>query len=963
MRFTTLLVVVFFAAGWLKSQDAEPEAKSPADSLRAIHVRPGFEVELVATEPLVESPVAFDWGQDGKLWVVEMRDYPLGMDGKGKPGGRIKVLEDTDGDGKYDKATIFLDDIGFPTGIMVWGKGVIVTCAPEIFYAEDTDGDGKADQRRTLYQGFFEGNQQHRVNGPTWGLDNWVYCANGESGGTVRSLKTGQVVNIRGRDVRLKPDEGLVEAESGQSQFGRSRDDWGNWFGCSNSDPMWHYVLTDHYLSRNPHVAAPNPRVQVSVTPGVSRVYPVSRTLPRFNDLWAANHFTSACSAIVYRDNLFGPEFENNTFVSEPVHNLIHREIMKPRGFTFTSQRPDDEIRSEFLASSDNWFRPTTIKTGPDGALWIADMYRHVIEHPEWIPKDVQKRIDLREGADKGRIYRVFPAGKKPRPMVRLDRLDTAGLVAAFDSPNGWQRDMVQQMLVRKHDVAAVPLLKKQVTSDPNPLCRLHSLCTLDGLNALKPELLISALCDAHPGVRRHAIRLAETMFNRSPELGAACLRLLKDPDPQVRLQLAYSLGEWDDPRVGATLAELALGDKDDPYLTAAILSSVRKNNLNAVLAAVYADVSHSSPVLLLESLSRLVPAMGDEQALNTLLDKITMAQAGRYASWQLSALSGLLDSLDQEKKKRLGTAADRFKDMLDFARRIAYDDKAGTEDRLQAVRLLGHGFGGQEDLARLATLLVPQTPPELQSAVATALGNSADALVLELLLRGWKAYGPAFRATVLDALVRNERGVKVLLDGLEQNRVFPFEIDAARRQRLMQHRNQAIRKRAQKLLALALDPDREKVVATHQNVLKMAGDGRRGLEVFRRTCATCHQLAGIGEAVGPDLASLGDKTPESLLIAILDPNRAVEARYLNYIAMLKNGQAVTGILASETGNSITLIAPDGKKHAIPRTDLDELVSTKKSLMPEGLEKDLKPQDLADVIAFVRSGGGPPSKQ
>src|SRR5207302_1295162 len=174
---------------------------------------------------------------------------------------------------------------------------------------------------------------------------------------------------------------------------------------------------------------------------------PVSRTLPRFNDLWAANHFTSACSVIVYRDGLFGPDFANNTFVSEPVHNLVHREIMKPARFTFTSRRAADEQHSEFLASTDNWFRPTTIQTGPDGALWVADMYRQVIEHPEWIPKEWQKRLNLRAGEDKGRIYRVYPRGQKPRPIPRLDRLNDARLVAALDSPNGWQRDTVQQML------------------------------------------------------------------------------------------------------------------------------------------------------------------------------------------------------------------------------------------------------------------------------------------------------------------------------------------------------------------------------------------------------------------------------------------------------------------------------------------------------------------------------------
>ena len=352
--------------------NVEPAAKSAEASLHCWRPHPGFEVELVAAEPLVQSPIAFAWGADGKLWVVEMGDYPLGEDGKGKPGGRIKYLEDTNGDGKYTKATLFLDGLSFPTSVMPWGRGVIVTCAPEIFYAEDTDGDGKADVRRQLFVGFHPGNPQHRVNSLVWGLDNWIYCANGDSGGQIRSVKTGAEVDIRGRDFRIRPDEGLIDPQAGQTQYGRSRDDWGNWFGCNNSNPMWHFVLADQYIRRNPHSAAPEPRVPVSVTPGAARVYPISRTLPRFNDPGGANHFTSACSVMVYRDELFGPAFANNTFVSEPVHDLVHREIMTPRGVTFTSRRAIDEQQSEFLASSDNWCRPTTIQTGT-----ILKGYRH----------------------------------------------------------------------------------------------------------------------------------------------------------------------------------------------------------------------------------------------------------------------------------------------------------------------------------------------------------------------------------------------------------------------------------------------------------------------------------------------------------------------------------------------------------------------------------------------------------
>jgi putative membrane-bound dehydrogenase-like protein len=946
-------------------EPVEPRAKAPEASLRSWQLRPGFEIELVAAEPLVQSPIFVAWGPDGKLWVVEMGDYPLGVDGKGKPGGRIKYLEDTNGDGKYVKATVFLDNLAFPTSVMPWGRGVIVTCAPEIFYAEDTDGDGKADVRKPLFVGFNEGNQQHRVNSLVWGLDNWVYCANGDSGGRVKSVKTGKVVDIRGRDFRIRPDEGLIDTQSGQTQYGRSRDDWGNWFGNNNSNPMWHFALADHYVRRNPHVAAPDPRVPVSITPGAARVYPISRTLPRFNDPGAANHFTSACSAIVYRDDLFGPAFENNTFVSEPVHNLVHREIMKANGFTFTSQRAVDEQKSEFLASSDNWTRPTTIQTGPDGALWVVDMYRQVIEHPEWIPKDWQKRLDLRAGHDKGRIYRVYPTGRRPRPIPRLDRLDIAGLVAALDSPNGWQRDMAQQLLLQRHDPTAVPLLEKAATGSQRPLCRLHALCTLDGLQALQPALLRRALADTHPGVRRHAIRLCESRLAQTPELGNDLLKLVTDPDPQVRVQLAYSLGDWDNPQAGQALGQLILQDAGDRFLSAAVMSSVTKKNLDALLLAVLANDKQSPPAVLTQNLLRLADTLGSTKTLADLLVKVATPEKGEYAPWQFAALAGLLDSLDQRNKsltklrdegnEELKAALQRVTGLFESARTIIADPRAPRDRQTQAIRLLGRGFDHQqEDLKTLAKLLVPQTPEDLQAAAIASLARLRDRQIPDIVLRGWKGYGPGLRSQVLDVFFQRDEWLKATLDALERRQVLPFEIDAARRQRLLQHKTATVRNRAAKLFADSVNPDRQKVIDAYRSALTLNGDASRGTQVFSKNCASCHRLGEIGHQVGPDLASLGDKSPESLLIAILDPNRAVEARYINYTAVTKNGLTFTGVLATETGNSITLVGPEGKQQVVLRTDLEELISSNKSVMPEGLEKDLKPQDLADLIAYIR---------
>jgi putative membrane-bound dehydrogenase-like protein len=949
-----------------------PSAKTPQASLRSIRTRPGFAVELVAAEPLVQSPIAFAWGADGKLWVVEMGDYPLGLDNKGKPGGRVKYLEDTDGDGKYDKVTIFLDGLSFPTSVLPWRKGVLVTCAPDILYAEDTKGTGKADVRVSLYTGFVPGNPQHRVNGLVWGLDNWIYCANGDSGGKVKSVKTGATIDLRGRDLRIRPDDGGIDAQAGQTQYGRNRDDWGNWFGCNNSNPMWHFALADHYVRRNPHLAAPDPRVPVSVTPGASPVYPISRTLPRFNDPHTANHFTSACSVVVYRDELFGPAFANSTFVSEPVHNLIHREIMTERGVTFTSRRAPDEQKSEFLASSDNWFRPTSIQTGPDGALWVADMYRAVIEHPEWIPLDWQKRLDLRAGQDKGRIYRVYPVGAKLRRIPRLDRLDTAGLVAALDSPNGWQRDTAQQLLLWRKDAAAVPLLEKLTTDCQRPLGCLHALCALDGLNALTPAVLRKALADPHPGVRRHAIRLCEGRLVKSPELGEELLKRVGDEDAHVRLQLAYALGEWDDARAGDALGQLALRDAGDRFLTAAIMSSVNRKNLDRVLLAVMKGSAKSPPpAALVENLLRLANAFGDKKAMVTLLKTVSAPEKGRYAPWQFTALAGLLDALDErgtpltrlrkDGSEELKAALKQVSGLFETARTAMTDDKVTKDEKLRAMRLLGRGLDHQQtDLAVLADLLVPQTPDDLQDAAITALGRLHSPRVPELLLRGWKGHAPAQRERVLDVLLGRNEWLSALLEAIERKEVLAAEINAVRRQRLLTHRTADVRKRAAKLFADSVNADRQKVIDAYQSVLTLSGNVKRGAEVFRKQCAACHQLGGVGNVVGPDLASMGDKSPQALLIAVLDPNRAVEARYVGYTATTKSGRVYSGVLISETGNSITLAGSDGKTNTILRNDLDELTSSGKSAMPEGLEKEIKPQELADLIAHIRSVGPQP---
>ncbi|MGI9240939.1 MAG: PVC-type heme-binding CxxCH protein, partial [Verrucomicrobiales bacterium] len=540
-------------------------------------------IELVAAEPEVVDPVAFEWGADGRLWVIEMRDYPSGIDGNGKAGGVVKVLEDQDGDGRYGKATTFLDGLSFPTGIMPWRNGVLISAAPEILFACDTDSDGRADQLEVILRGFVPGNQQHRVNGFEWGLDGWIYAANGDSGGTVFSGKTGQTVEISGRDLRFRPDTGEIEAVSSQSQFGRRRDDFGNWFGNNNPTWLWHVGLPDRYLRRNPKLAIKSAKRVLANYENANAVFPTSEAPMRPNQAWSLNHVTSACSPCPYRDYLFGPEFTSSVFISEPVHNVVHREVLIADGAGLRSGRATGEETSEFLSSSDPWFRPTSLRTGPDGALYIADFYRFVIEHPEWISPEMQARLDLRAGEDRGRIYRVHPTGIKRREVADLSSLDAGELAAALDSPSGWQRDCVQRLIYERGiGAAAEGALSESLGLANPPPVRAQALATLGMIGRLTEQQVVAAMADPHPGVRIQALRQAESLCD-SPESEASLLAAVTaatgDSSPAVRMQAAFSIGAFPPQKSEPVIARVIARDGGDEWIRAAAMSSLHHDS------------------------------------------------------------------------------------------------------------------------------------------------------------------------------------------------------------------------------------------------------------------------------------------------------------------------------------------------------------------------------------------------
>ena len=780
-------------------QSSFPAPKSPEDSLASITTKPGLKVELVAAEPLIHDPVAFDWDIQGRLWVVEMGDYP---NGSGDSGGRVRVLSDTDRDGRYDEAVTFLDGIPFPSGLCHWRNGIIVTAAPNVIYATDTDGDLRADIQKVLYTGFGEGNQQHRVNGLRWGLDGWLYLGNGDSDGEIRAVSsvTGNrptaedSVNVRGRDLRIHPDHGWIDTLSGRTQFGRERDDFGNWFGNNNSNPIWHYVLEDRYLRRNSRATGLQTRVDIAEVPGAAPVFPTSKTLSRFNDFDKANRFTSACSTSIYRDHLLGEEFYGNSFTCEPVHNLVSRLILERDGATFHARRADNERESEFFASSDNWTRPVMVRTGPDGALYVADMYRQVIEHPTWIPAEYQRKLNLRAGDDMGRIYRVVPTGEccsdaatsttsepgedtSPKPIADLrawfgspwSKIPAEVLVERLASPNGWWRDTAQRLLLHhSREDFAVNRVIELAMSHEDPAVRSHALWTLSQVGdqpQYNASLMAHSLDDNHPEVRRTAVRLLEDwLANANANFPEQLTKLTEDPSQAVRQQLALTVGSSGHPNAAKVLATLLLSDSQSRHTSEAVMTTLTSQTMKIVAMDLANRPDQDINADLLSSLI-LRSAADQPDAASELIQKLFRVTSHLKSADtdSIQQLTKLLTDLQTHAhrsevlRNKVGEALDILE--MDVSN-IVNDKAADPVRRATGIRFLAAAhFYSWRDYTHPEKFIDPTLPVEIQMANTELMAvewYDSHNTVAEFI-DNWATWSPRVRDAAISSFLSRE--------------------------------------------------------------------------------------------------------------------------------------------------------------------------------------------------------------
>ena len=978
----TTLAALFAAPVVAQDPLPPPAVKSPLaadDALKGfVLASPDLKIELVASEPEVVDPVAIAFANDGSMFVVEMRDYPYGpKPGSGeKPKSRITRLFDKNQDGRFETSTIYVDELLFPTGVLPWKDGIIVTLAGEIAFFADRDGDGRAEFKETWFTGFVQENSQLRANHPTFGPDGWIYVANGLRGGTIVAAKPewkakGQPVALAGFDFRFNPLTGEAGAVSGNGQFGLCFDDYGNRFICSNRNPVQHVVLEDQYIKRNPFLAVKKTIQDVAAFAENSRLHPISRAWT--TSTLHANQFTAACGVQIYRGDSL-PEFLGNAFTCDPTGNLVHREVLASTGATFAGHQADGD--QEFLASADTWFRPVNLSNGPDGALYVVDMYRAVIEHPDWMPAELKTRKDLLDGNDRGRIWRITsvePTLAQERPDESLDKLTTKELIELLEHRSAWHRDTAMRILLERNPHEVLELLKHNWKQNKLTRSRLRVLWML---KILDPRLTPAVLAWAETKNRDAKVRehvAAAIGDNLDELLGEQAADLVnEETDERVRFRLALDLsGRSEDAVVERKLlVQLLDHGAEDPWLRVAVCT-IRCNPPEALIVELLEHwqsrgMTPDGGVELIEELCEVAGAQIAVGASQPLFKALLSFESPTLSSQvvhdlQIAGLRGFgqgsgrrgvglqshLDQLAESDRLTLAAVVTRVTETIS-------NSEVASAQRQAAIRLLR--FIARNEVAdALLDLALSQEEVSLRLAALDALSTATSPTVGPKLLSAFDSQTPQLRRAMLDVLLANEARATLLLEAMERGDLKSSEVDVTRQARLTKHRNVDLAARAGKLFAGAISADRTAVLTKYEPSLMAKGDAQRGRAVFEKNCVTCHRVANIGTNVGPDIGDTRDKTPAYLLTNILDPNRAVDANFFGYTLVTKSGKILTGLVKNETASSITIRLPEGKEETILRADLDELKSSGLSLMPVGMEKTITVEQMADLITFLKN--------
>ena len=660
MKITALLfALALSASAQIPAPTDAPKPLTPEQSAAAFKLPDGFRMEIVASEPFIASPSAVCWDERGRMFVSELHGYnlegQLDIEELNKTGqldtqvrrvqaaekfkkaaesgtfGVVKMLRDTDGDGRMDAVAVWAKDLPPAYGLVPARGGVIVACAPDIVFLADRDGDGTPEVRETLFTGFKTGALERGINAPQWGADGWIYFGRGWGGGKITGPHLPAPVQLPDSDFRIRADGSAIEPVTGATHtFGFALMESGDRFVVTTTSPAIQIApLPWRYLVRNPDAAVSG----IEVPTGDHHAYSISSPHPwrkrraddpayfkYYNSRYGAAEseadgwFTAACGPLVYLDHAL-PGLHGQYFVCEPSGNLIHRALIEADGALLRVRRAPGEERSEFAASRDSWSHPMNLTHGPDGALWVVDYYREIIEDYSAIPRHLQQQYGLYAGHDRGRIYRLTHRAIAPSPAADMSVLDAAALARETASPLLWRRQTAQRVLLERGEKSAALALRESLAvKDAAPSAIIAALRTLDGIGVLAPGDAIPFLTHADAAVRIHALQLSDRWLAKDAAVLDATLAAADaEKNPRVLLQFAMSLGETRDLRAFVLLARFARERLDIRWMDAALMSSLHAR-AGELLAALLREPGKAAPLLV--PLAQSIAARGDETEL-----------------------------------------------------------------------------------------------------------------------------------------------------------------------------------------------------------------------------------------------------------------------------------------------------------------------------------------------------------
>jgi len=971
-----------------------------AQAIAAFQMQPGFKATAVATEPLINKPIAIQWDERGRLWVAETPEYPNGRrpltaeswreGGVLVPGSydrpaqdKISVLSSSKNDGVFDQKQLFHEGLELITGFCHYKDGVIVVCQPHIVWLRDTDGDGKSDKEVVLYGGFTPGDTHFVANHFVLAPDGWVYASNGGGGEVFPVATPDRKVRLSSGTFRFKPDGSAIEqiASQGGNSFGNEVTSKMELFHgkATNGNPIQHVVLPESILAKAPGTPA---KAFSSVNPR----RPVLRTdLPDRAPLLQIDqvgYYTAACSVAVQEHGAWPEEYRDTIFITEPILDVIHFEKLVPSGPSFLGELTLKD--REWLRSMDHWFCPIDVSFGPDGAMYVLDFYTPVVAH-----NDTRGPLHSKSGASVrpdrehyfGRIYRIQHESAPKLVIPDLYKADVAGLVAAFEHPNKVVRFNALRVLMDKDAgllASAVGPLVTKVRSDAKPEARIQALWALQRLDRLEDGLLRVLCADADAAVRKNAFLVAEASRSKLPTEVYA--RALEDAEPRVRLAALRAMGaapleasagalllsaqarmtdDWSKAAAtaaaaanpGPVLAGILSGPADASAADFARTLAASLNGDEASLVLAAAAKSANKPVVLAiirEIASRRVAAPASLDAARSALRSL-LASPDDAISGSAASIAALWLT-DGSLKSELAAAAGRLLPVL-------ADAKGSVEAQVAAVRVLVLLRDVDPQVRPALAQALTSSREPVAVATAGALAATGDASVGKVLYAAFPKSAGSYRSTLFSALVGRSEWAGLVLDALEAKSLSAMQLGPMQVSQLVRHPDEAVAKRAAAVLSklnAGSTPAKDDLVSKLRSEVEKPGDITKGTELFVAVCQTCHKIGNVGNDFGPNLQGIGSHPAAELLVHIVDPNRMVDDEHRTWNFKMKDGTQYSALIGSENPTFVKLKLPGGLSAELKVGDIVSRERSPNSLMPEGFEA-LGAEGLRNVIAYLRS--------